>query len=71
MTFRAILENNYARKIFGFDTFKDFTSKRKLDNQFKKFEKEAGHPILKDLELLLNAKKFENYELMKVILKKL
>ena len=36
-----------------------------MDNQFKKFEKEVGHPILKkDLELLLNAKKFENYELI-------
>lgn len=73
LTFRAILENNYARKIFGFDTFKRFPhQKRKLDNQFKKkFEREAGHPILKkDLELLLNAKKFENYELIEGDIKK-
>ena len=67
MTFRSILENNYARKIYGFDTFKKFPNQlRKFDLKFKKaFEKEAGDPILKkNLEKILNNKKFENYELV-------
>jgi len=67
MTFRSIIENNYARKIYGFDTFKKFPNQlRKFDLTFKKaFEKEAGNPISKkNLEQILNNKKFENYELI-------
>ena len=49
MTFRNILENNFSRKIYGFDTFKKFPNQlRKFDLKFKlQFEKEAGNPILK------------------------
>lgn len=68
MTFRSLLENNYSRKIYGFDTFKKFPKQvRKSDLQFKKaFEKEAGNPIeIKNLEKILISKKFENFELIK------
>lgn len=67
MTFRNILENNFSRKIYGFDTFKKFPNqKRKSDKKFKlQFEKEAGNPISKkELDILLIKKKFENYELI-------
>ena len=36
LTFRAILENNYARKIFALIHLKDFHIKKEIDNQFKK-----------------------------------
>ena len=49
MTFRSILENNYSRKIYGFDTFNKFPSqKRKDDKKLRKnFTKDAGNPITK------------------------
>lgn len=67
MTFRSLLENNFSRKIYGFDTFKKFpTQVRKSDIKFKEaFEKEAGDPISKSkLEKILFNKKFENFELI-------
>ena len=67
MTFRSILENNYSRKIYGFDTFNKFPSqKRKDDKKLRKnFTKDAGNPITKKkLNEILMDKKFENFELI-------
>ena len=67
MTFRSILENNYSRKIYGFDTFNKFPSqKRKDDKKLRKnFTKDAGNPITKKkLNEILLDKKFENFELI-------
>ena len=67
MTFRSILENNYSRKIYGFDTFNKFPSqKRKNDKKLRKnFTKDAGNPITKKkLNKILLDKKFENFELV-------
>ena len=67
MTFRSILENNYSRKIYGFDTFNKFPSqKRKDDKKLRKnFTKDAGNPITKKkLNKILLDKKFENFELV-------
>ena len=37
LTFRSIIENNYSRKIYGFDTFKNFPAqKRKVDRKLKR-----------------------------------
>lgn len=67
LTFRSILENNFSRKVYGFDTFREFPSqKRKNDKRLKKdFTLDAGKPISKNkLKDILNKKKFENFELV-------
>ena len=70
LTFREILENNYSRKIYGFDSFGKFPSKKKLFSEDKKFvkkwEKESGNSInINELNNTLKNKNFRNYELIK------
>lgn len=67
LTFRSILENNHSRKIYGFDTFREFPKqKRKNDKKLKKdFTLDAGKPLSKhELNKILDNKKFENFELV-------
>ena len=67
LTFRSIIENNYSRKIYGFDTFKNFPAqKRKGDRKLKReFTLDAGKPIPKqNLDKILVNKKFDNFELV-------
>lgn len=67
LTFRSIIENDYSRKIYGFDTFKDFPEqKRKNDKKLKRdFTLDAGKPKSKQsLSKILQDKKFDNFELV-------
>ena len=67
LTYRSILENNFSRKIIGFDAFGKFPKqKQKSDKNFiKKWESLAGDGISKsELNNILLNKKFENYELI-------
>lgn len=73
LTFRSILENNFSRKIYGFDTFYNFPrEKSKIDKKLVKFWKNvAGKSIDKgELEKDLKLKNFENFELIKGDIKK-
>jgi hypothetical protein len=69
-TFRDALENDYSRKIIGFDAFGSFpisNLKIKDDLNFvEKFEDAGGHG-LSDSEIsdILNSKGFENFDLVK------
>ena len=68
LTFRNLIENNFSRKIYGFDTFKKFPNQvRKSDKKLKKeFTADAGNPISKiKLTQILKRKKIENFELIK------
>ncbi len=67
LTFRNLIENNFSRKIYGFDTFKKFPNQvRKSDKKLKKeFTADAGNPISKiKLTQILKRKKIENFELI-------
>ena len=67
LTFRSILENNFSRKIIGFDAFGKFPKQRnKNDKKFiKKWESFAGNGISKnELNSILIKKNFQNYELV-------
>ena len=66
LTFRSIIENNYSRKIYGFDTFKNFPAQRRKDRKLKReFTLDAGKPISKqNLDKILVNKKFDNFELV-------
>jgi len=67
LTFRNLIENNFSRKIYGFDTFKRFPNQvRKSDKKLKKeFTADAGNPISKiKLTQILKRKKIENFELI-------
>ena len=67
LTYRSILENNFSRKIIGFDTFSKFPmQKEKSDIKIiKEFTLDAGNPISKDeLNSILIKKRFENFELI-------
>lgn len=67
LTYRTILENNFSRKIYGFDTFNDFPLEKKgVDKKLvNRWKGEAGASIKKkELEQILNEKKFQNYELI-------
>ena len=59
LTFRSIIENNFSRKVYGFDTFKEFPSqKRKNDKKLKKdFTADAGKPIRKNILKSIRKKK--------------
>ncbi len=73
LTFRSILENNFSRKVYGFDTFGRFPSeKTKVDKKLVNYwEKVAGESIqLDELNRNLSQKNFENYELIKGDIKK-
>ncbi len=69
-TFRDLLENDFSRKIIGFDAFGNFPRENiylKEDNQFiEDFERSGGSGISKkELEWVLSAKGFDNLELFK------
>jgi len=67
LTFRNLIENNFSRKIYGFDTFKRFPNQvRKSDKKLKKeFTADAGNTISKiKLTQILKRKKIENFELI-------
>ena len=67
LTYRSILENNFSRKVYGFDSFGKFPSaKNPSDKKFIKMWKNlAGDSISKDeLHKILLEKKFENFELI-------
>ena len=67
LTYRSILENNFSRKVYGFDSFGKFPSaKNPSDKKFiKKWKSLAGDSISKDeLHKILLEKKFENFELI-------
>ena len=73
LTYRSILENNFSRKVIGFDTFNSFPKeKSNIDRKLvKKWEDTAGYSISKEeLEFNLHKKNFENFELIKGDLKK-
>ena len=73
LTFREILENYNSRKIYGFDVFGKFPKpKNQGDKSFlKRWEKNAGDGIaVKELNDILNDKKFSNFELIKGDVKK-
>lgn len=68
LTFREILENTYSRKIYGFDVFGKFPSKKSQEDQklLKRWLKDAGNGIdINELDYLLSKKNFLNYELVK------
>lgn len=69
LTFRDVLENYNARKVYGFDVFGKFptTHLRSSDKKFVKlFEQAGGHGIhIQELDNLLKEKNFNNYELVK------
>ena len=69
-TFRDALENDYSRKIVGFDAFGEFPTdnlEMKDDLAFiESFEGAGGHGLNKDeVEDILSEKGFENFELIK------
>ncbi len=69
-TFRSTLENDFARKIVGFDAFGKFPKKGlklKLDQDFSvHHDKSAGDGLgIKTLQNILNKKGFKNIELIK------
>ena len=62
LTYRSILENNYSRKVYGFDSFGKFPSAESPDDKefIKRWENSAGDGISKDeLNKILLEKKFE------------
>jgi len=69
LTFRDILENYNARKVYGFDIFGKFptTNLNSSDKKFVKlFEQAGGDGIhIQELDNLLKKKNFNNYELIK------
>lgn len=69
MSFRNLLENDFSRRVYGFDIFGKFPDSLSLesDREFvKEFEKQGGHGISsKQLQFFLNEKGFQNYELIK------
>lgn len=69
-TFRDVLENDFSRKIVGFDAFGKFpTEGLKVDDDLKlieHFEGAAGHGLEEpEVSKILKTKGFENFELVK------
>lgn len=69
-TYRDALENNYSRKIVGFDAFGEFPTEGlnvKGDLEFiDKFEGIGGYGLdIEEVSTLLKLKGFENFELIK------
>lgn len=68
LTFRNLLENNFSRKVYGFDVFGKFPDSLQLnsDREFvKNFENAGGYGISKEeLDFHLKQKGFTNYELI-------
>ena len=70
LTFRNFLENNYSRKIYGFDSFGKFPKSKKPISSDKKFikdwERKDGNSIdINELNDVLKNKEFKNFELVK------
>ena len=68
LTFRSILENNFGRKIYGFDSFGKFPTTNDIGDKkfFKNWKKSVGESISKkELSKIFFDKKFENFELVK------
>lgn len=66
-TFREMLENQYSRKIIGFDAFGDFPiSGDEMDSKFiKEFVENSGDGIsVNELNKVFKHKSFLNYELI-------
>ncbi len=68
LSFRSLLENDFSRKIIGFDNFGKFPDELHLDSDKKfveRFENEGGYGISKEeFEIHLNNKGFKNYALI-------
>ena len=69
-TFRSTLENDFARKIVGFDAFGKFPKeglKLKIDRDFSvHHDKSAGNGLgIKTIQNILTKKGFKNIELVK------
>jgi hypothetical protein len=68
LSFRNLLENEYSRKITGFDIFGKFPDKLSIEsnrNFVEKFENAGGYGINKDeLNILLDKKGFRNFSLI-------
>ena len=69
-TFRNMLENNFSRKIYGFDTYGKFPLEEVKSSEDEKFVEKfvggGGDSIsIEELKNILNKKKIENYELVK------
>lgn len=67
-TFRNLLENDFSRKIIGFDMFGKFpTTDDELDNKFiQSFENDGGYGIDKEeLEKFIDYKNLQNVKLVK------
>jgi hypothetical protein len=69
-TYRDVLENDFSRKIVGFDSFGEFPTNRlnlSSDLEFiEGFEGAGGHGLDKDeLTSVLSNKGFDNFELVK------
>jgi len=69
-TYRDALENDFSRKIVGFDAFGEFPSEglnAEDDLKFiERFESVGGHGLAKDeVDELLRVKGFENFKLIK------
>jgi hypothetical protein len=68
LTFRSLLENNFSRKVYGFDNFGYFPKvKSKVDNSFiTKWQSNTGFGIdINELDEIFKTKGFQNYELIK------
>lgn len=69
LTFRKILENDFSRKIIGFDSFGKFPKHlSNIDSDFNfiaEFEKQGGDSLnVSEVTSILNGKGFSNYELV-------
>ena len=69
LTFRNILENDFSRKIVGFDAFGKFPQNlSNIDSDFgfiTQFEEQGGEGLsVPEVTNILNRKGFENYELV-------
>ena len=68
-TFRNAIENDFSRRIVGFDAFGNFPTENvnlQSDRDFiSRFESDAGIGLnLKDIKSIIERKKFENIELI-------
>lgn len=67
LTFRELLENQYSRRVIGFDSFGQFPPQADaLDSAFiRDWEAEAGAALSReDVAAYLESKRFSNYELV-------
>lgn len=69
LSFRNLLENEFSRKVIGFDIFGKFPDKLQIEsdkNFVKQFENAGGYGISEEeLNMHLKNKGFKNYELIR------